>query len=444
MNKYLNDINKRKKYMITPYIVIAAYVLVTLLISLFGPVEYQYYTVERKVSVAVYIVVFLVITYIGMKLAIVSHAPREGILKRNTVNAKKYILVVEIMILLVFVIKLSLLLYQVYRYGIAISELSFTAIAQVYTNLHTTAGDFNIFRKIDSFTRILTYLSFFSGAYLWKKLGKSCKILLSISVFFDLAYNLLFIGTQRSILTYLILFILLYVVKVVQSGKGIKRKNIVFCTIFAIGMLLLFTKMIGARYETWGSVMSTEFRNGMKFLPEHCMVSWLPEDMKYAFITILSYPTQGYYGLSMCFDTPFQWTGFLGGARGLNSIVSQVIPEIPNFLYSTYPVRTGELMGFDGLASWYTIFPWLAGDVTFLGALVLMICPAYVFAKCWKEVNLYSNPLSFAMLAQLVVFYVFIPANNQLFIDRGDSLGMVLLIIIWIFFHKKLNYYVDE
>ena len=264
--------------------------------------------------------------------------------------------------------------------------------------------------------------------------------MLCAAIILDFLYNILYIGTQRSLFTYMVLAGMLYIVHVIKSGKGIKKRNVFFVAVAVVGAVLIFTKIISARFTLWGSVMSTDFRNGMKFNPNHILVQWLPDEMKYAFITLLSYPSQGYYGLSMCFDVPFQWTWFLGGARGLNSIASQVLSEIPDFLSSTYPVRTGEMIGFDGLAAWYTIFAWLAGDVTFLGALVVMLLAAYLFMRCWKEVILYNNPLSFAMLIQLVIMYVFVPANNQLFVDRGDSLGIIFLFIIWLVFHKRLNY----
>ncbi len=440
MNNHLESMNKRKKYMMYPYMVIAAYILITLILNLFGPVEYQGYTTGKKAAVTIYILMFLVVTYVGMKIASMSGQVKDAALNKNYARVKNFIFIIEITIVVVFLIKLSLIIYQVIQYGIPVSGMSFSSMAEVYSDLHLTESDVNIFRKINSFTRVLTFLAFFSGMYMWKKISRSGRIMLCAAIILDFLYNILYIGTQRSLFTYMVLAGMLYIVHVIKSGKGIKKRNVFFVAVAVVGAVLIFTKIISARFTLWGSVMSTDFRNGMKFNPNHILVQWLPDEMKYAFITLLSYPSQGYYGLSMCFDVPFQWTWFLGGARGLNSIASQVLSEIPDFLSSTYPVRTGEMIGFDGLAAWYTIFAWLAGDVTFLGALVVMLLAAYLFMRCWKEVILYNNPLSFAMLIQLVIMYVFVPANNQLFVDRGDSLGIIFLFIIWLVFHKRLNY----
>lgn len=440
MSKNDTNLQRKKKYLMYPFVVITVYILITMVINLFGPIEYQDYTRERKIVVTIYMLVFLVVTYLGMKLAAVSGNKSEAVLERNRTNVRIFVLVLEWMIAAVFLIKAVLLVYQFYRYGISISGLGFSALAEVYSNLHASEGDYNFFRKINSFTRVFMFISFFSGTYMWKRLKLTSRVLLVCSIILDFLYNVLYVGTQRSLFTYIVLGGMLYIVYMLQHSRRVKKRTIL-CVLLGVGLIvILFTKVIGARYALWGSMMSTEFRNGMRFLPDHAWVRWMPDSLKYAFITLLSYPSQGYYGLAMCLEMPFQWTFFLGGFRGINSIVSQFLPGVPDFLAYTYPVRTGEAIGFDGLAGWYTIFPWLASDFTFLGALIIMMLAAYFFMVSWKEVILYHNPLSFAMLIQLVILYIFVPANNQLFVDRGDSLGMVMLCIVWILFHKRLNY----
>ncbi len=440
MSDYLKIWNSKQKYFMYPFFIISLYISITLMLNLFGPIEYQYYTVGRKIAVTIYIFLFLIVTYIGMKVAAMTSGVDAKQLHRNFIRVKNFITIIEIIIFFVFIEKFMLLGYQIFKYGMQVTNVSFASLAEVYSNLHAEDTAFNLFRKIDSFTRVLMFLAFFSGVYLWKKIRYGAKCLLCIAIICDVFYNLLYIGTQRSVFTYMVLLGMLYIVHIVKRKKGIRKRNIVIVLIAVLVVALIFIKMIGARYALWGSTMNLGFKKGMRYDPNHLLVRWLSGGEKYAFMTFLSYPTQGYYGLAMCFGMPFQWTWLLGGVRGLNSIVSQILPQIPDFLELSYPVRVGKIIGFDGLASWYTIFPWLASDLTFVGALIVMVIVAYLFMECWKEVILYNNPLSFGMLIQLTLLYIFVPANNQLFIERGNSLGMVFLTIIWLVFHKRLNY----
>lgn len=162
--------------------------------------------------------------------------------------------------------------------------------------------------------------------------------------------------------------------------------------------------------------------------------------MKYQYATILTYPTQGYYGLSLCLTTPFEWTYGLGASRGLNSIVNQLLPSIPILVSRTYPLRAEAIYGYPGLANWHTIFPWLASDLTYFGALLYMGIVAYVFGKCWVQAIEYSNPLSFILLTLLSIQYLFVPANNQLFISRGDSLATIVIFIYWVARNEHFNF----
>ena len=104
----------------------------------------------------------------------------------------------------------------------------------------------------------------------------------------------------------------------------------------------------------------------------------------------------------------------------------------------TYPARAG-VGGFDALVNWWTAFPWLASDLTFVGALVYMFFLAMLYGKCWIQTVKYNNPLSFIVLYLLTIEYIFLIANNQLFVQRGESLATIILFIIWLLFNKRYN-----
>ena len=110
----------------------------------------------------------------------------------------------------------------------------------------------------------------------------------------------------------------------------------------------------------------------------------------------------------------------------------------------TYPVRAGELFHVNGFAYWYTAFPWLASDFTFVGALLIMGIVGKLYMKTWIQTVKYKNPLAFMVFTLLTIEYIFIIANNQLFIQRGESLATIVLLIVYGLFNKKFNFHKDS
>ena len=154
---------------------------------------------------------------------------------------------------------------------------------------------------------------------------------------------------------------------------------------------------------------------------------------------LTGYISGGYYGLSLCLQLPFQWTCGLGSSM-IVSLAAVRYLGLEEIVSRNYLVRMQNLTGWRGLEAWNSIFPWLASDLTFIGALLLFIPIGYYYARCWKEVYIYHNPVSAIMFAVLSMGLLFVPANNQLFMGIEPFVATVLLIIFWKALHRRYNY----
>jgi hypothetical protein len=76
---------------------------------------------------------------------------------------------------------------------------------------------------------------------------------------------------------------------------------------------------------------------------------------------------------------------------------------------------------------WSTIYPWLASDLTYPGAILLMAVVGWFLAKFWHEAVLQRRVLSMALFGQLALLIAFVPANNQLGQTRPALIGFVSL-----------------
>jgi len=310
--------------------------------------------------------------------------------------------------------------------------------------MHNKEATTNIYRQIDTFCTMLFYFSTFAGIYWRKKLGKKYVFIIAVNVVLDLFYNLCFIGTQRSIITIAILGLVIWARNSIRSNLQIDKKKIKKMLLIILALAVLLLNILSARKSLWNGNSNYIYRNN-QFDFSNFLLLWCRTDkLKFDVCTLLSYFTQGFYGLSLAFQVPFEWSYMLGSVRGLNSILSQVFSFIPDMVDLTYPLRAGVTFGFDGLACWYTIFPWLASDWTFLGALIYMGGVGWLFMKCWIQSVEYDNPIAFTLLVLLVIQYIFIVANNQLFVQRGESLATVCILVLYYLVGRKTNFLRDE
>ncbi|HFR3846515.1 TPA: hypothetical protein ACHWBO_001952 [Streptococcus suis] len=268
--------------------------------------------------------------------------------------------------------------------------------------------------------------------------------LIIVNISLDLFYNLYFIGTQRSIITIVVLIMTLFACNSIESDFHINKRKLKKIILTISVLLIIFINILSARKTLWASSNSYIYMNE-RFDFYNPLLFWCVTDkLKYDVCNLLSYFTQGFYGLSLSFQVPFEWSYMLGSVRGLNSIISQFFPFIPNMVELTYPLRAGESFNFDGLVNWYSIFPWLASDLTFGGALLYMGVVAWLFMRCWIQSVKYDNPLAFTLLVLLVIQYVFLIANNQLFVQRGESLATVCLLFFYFIYGSKSNFSPEE
>jgi hypothetical protein len=149
------------------------------------------------------------------------------------------------------------------------------------------------------------------------------------------------------------------------------------------------------------------------------------------------YLTGGYQGLSLSFDQPFVWTRGVGHSYALTILLGKVL-GLPVSVSDSYPYRVGAATGWDE-AKWHSVFPWLASDITFVGALVLFFFVAYVYAQCWKEAVAHRNPAAIMLFSVLNLGLAFVPANNQLLHSPESYLAVVVVFAVWVSTRSTLN-----
>jgi hypothetical protein len=208
-------------------------------------------------------------------------------------------------------------------------------------------------------------------------------------------------------------------------------------------LIITLTFIQSQRYDLLGvTVENYGIRSGgqLYFDTDHFIFKILGNKLGLGFTVLLTgYLSSGYYGLSLCFKLPFEWTYGIGNSYFMSKLISLVF-NTSEIYENTYLNRMSEEFGRDGLRTWNTVFPWLASDFTFLGTLLIFIFVGYFWQTAWLEIVKYRNPVSILLFSILSLGLVFVPANNQLFNSIDTFISTTSTILFWLIFHKKYNH----
>lgn len=167
------------------------------------------------------------------------------------------------------------------------------------------------------------------------------------------------------------------------------------------------------------------------FEPNAIVAALTNDDIARGVTAIVSYPTHGYLGLSKNLDSPFVWTYGLGASRAVDSYFAQYL-GVASVAENTYPERTEMLTGWPAGQYWATIYPWLASDLTFPGAILFMAVVGWWLARLWFEAAFQRRRLSLLLLCQLALLIAYVPANNQIGISRTALIAFLSLTVLYV------------
>lgn len=419
-----------------PIIIVSLYVVFTVAISYLGPRKYYGYDF---VSVCIYMSAFLACLWSGFLM----RDKVRVVLKYSycTENVNKKLLAEKIVVFSLHIVLFSILLELLCMILQLDLSLSLSEMGNNYIKIRQLLDEsgYNIGILIRFFTGIFRNISLTLGFYYFYELKKRYRCELILYIFLLILVNVVGYGTQKILGDVFAFFIVACFIRM-MSWNQLKRMKILFlCLLIGCAVVAIFAVVQSQRYAEIGVTAQNyvERSDGTTYYDLNNIVFKIfGTGLGFGIGSVLGYLSGGYFGLSMTFKLPFVWTYGLGSSYFV-SLVCDKFLGIPIF-QSTYLGRLSEL-GRNGLSSWNTIFPWLASDFTFLGALLLFVFVGYFFAFVWYEVLYYKNPVSIVMFGTLCLGFLYLPANNQLFHGIDSFIATVLTIFWWLWKHKKYN-----
>jgi hypothetical protein len=323
--------------------------------------------------------------------------------------------------------------------------------------LAATAGT----RTLISIVRAITYPLIFAvlplGILNWRAMTWKLWALLAATVLSSIIFSVLR-GTDREVFDIIIVISASLMVLVARAclGSGVtlwrlatQRSVIIGAVIFIIGFGVALNLFADRRMQRTGYTPEA-FANGTRDSPNlaahlarpggwfdvmcirttcldqgHVLIRYVDVPQQYAILSLTSYLTQGYYGLSLALQEDFRSTLGIGHSSVLARTYDRLTHD--NSLYEgSYTYRLRDLNWSDE-SQWSTIFPWLANDVGFPGAIAVISLLALLWGLSWRDAICSSDDRAAIVFCLLFQLFVYLPANNQL----AQTFDAYLTIVFW-------------
>jgi hypothetical protein len=302
------------------------------------------------------------------------------------------------------------------------------------------SGSYSLSFIISSFVYPFSFITFVMGFFYWGKLSGTQKLLFIAYIALYTLFYVVGSGKMKYIGDLLIYVIAVVAVRYARRGRPMGPRMIISgLATFIVGGLALLA-VLGQRYAALGfSASNANIRANqlMHFDLQHPLFEILGERLGLNLSLLMSYVSQGYYGLGLALETDWKWTKFQGFSYSVSVLCNRILGQEWAWPH-TLVYRVGDQWGW-GDTKWHTVFPHFATDFTFPGTVVLFGFFSYVFSKTWIKVITFENPAALLLFTMLLIGMFFIPANNQLLQTPGSLFLALTVAFLYLRFGNHMN-----
>lgn len=270
----------------------------------------------------------------------------------------------------------------------------------------------------------------------WSKLPRSLKLSALAGILFHLSLYLA-TGTNKGLadivatLPWLVfLGVALGTLRLMVSGRTI---GILIALLFA-GFLVLFGA--GQAQREGGVGEGGVFNTGSSIIEadrsDASITSGMSDSQRIIYESLTRYVGQGYYALSMTMEIPHTSTLGVGHSMFLARNADAIFGT-DYFTAHSLPGLLEAQTGWSMQGLWHSIYPWLASDFGFVGALVAVGLFAYLLGRSWGSALLHGGHWPVIMAYLMLVLFFYIPANNQIFQTAETCVAFFITLGAWLF-----------
>ena len=425
---------KKKEYL--PWHIFLAYFSITLFLYLFGPWEYSGGNV---LLLLLYLFCFVILSTIGFSKGLKNSKRKYRLYNKNCNFIKiKYIhLLIDVSLL----VSLVILFLAIREKGLPSGGDIISNMASAYSGTSSSSND-GINMPLWFFDNFgfLIYFSIILGFSYFRDLKLKYRFILIATTLITLFYFMIYRGQQKQLGDIVILISSSLLISFVWSGKRIRFTKKIKGMIFLLLVVFFFASVLSGRLIMMNKTVEDLASGRTSSLnTDNWIFKLMPDFIALGLSFLIFYVSHGFHGLELSLCQPFVWTQGLGSCSAISILLNRYLGFDLAILSKTYPNRVELATGWSATSTWHTIFPWLASDFTFVGALIVMMIYAYIYGKCWFESIYEKKWQSILLFSILNIQWFYLVANNQLFTLKSSLLMFIISLILWFFRNSRIK-----
>lgn len=416
-----------------------AYLATTMTIAFLGPIEYYQFPIHKTF---VFMVAVMIAIYVGFSAGVHARIRTSKTICRKDVSFFENLFRVS---LAVSIIALLGSIIQGIMQGTLNTDVS--SIGNAYISSYAylddgvrNSGSYSLSFIVFTFTYPFSFIAFVMGFYYFNKMSSAEKLVFIAYVCLYILYYVVGSGKMKYLGDLMIYSIAVIAIKHGAKGRSLDWKIIFSSAVALIGGGIALLAVLGQRYAALGfTAANANVRTNalIHFDLQHPVFKLFGETTGLNMALLLSYVSQGYYGLGLGLETDWEWTKFEGFSYSISVLCNRVLGldwVWPHTLVS----QVGINWGWDD-SKWHTVFTHFATDFTFPGTVVLFGWFAYIYARVWVKAITFHNPSAVLMFVMLTIGMFFMPANNQLLQAPSGLLLVIIIATIYLRYDRRLN-----
>jgi len=288
----------------------------------------------------------------------------------------------------------------------------------------------NILSLFFAFNKLLFIFIFL---YFWKNLSFLQKSLSVIYCLFFLSSGIAS-GTNSVLFLFFIFFSLSFIVITYKKNPKLVLRLIIFFGILFLIPIGSFGFIMSERGGSFDYFVGSSPLGDISVDIETPELNGLIDFYIYAFTWLNYYLVQGYYGFSLIIGLDWDWTfGF-----GNSEFLQRQFLMLTGIDISHYTFQAKITDVWHKTAQWHSFYGQFANDFGIIGLSVLMFIIGGLLSRVWLSVIYNNNIYGMALLPLLIIMFVFFPANNQIFGFIDTFSYFIFVVALWYLRGKKI------
>jgi hypothetical protein len=423
-----------------PLWIVFGYVVATFLLFLGWPIDWPIYTFANWLRL---------VAYVSLCLAVLGGAAFKGSAGPTRVVAPLPYLPV-LLPLGALAAALLLIPSSVVYTGLHPWELlealkdQAAAYRRTQQQLFLTTGERDNIVAIRTMIAPLTYIILPLGIIRWRSIGWIGRASVAVIVATAIVFSILR-GTDKELAD---LFVVGIAAAFVSAGRAIAsgdsagelvRRNWKLAAVAVVFLVFaqgLFTERKQERlggYVSRTSVCANNSRICANL--DNPAIGWLPVRQRFGLTVFILSTCSGYYGLELAMEKPFDTSFGLGHSPATLSVYEAITGD-SSLHKRTYTYRNGA-DGWSEESYWSTLIAWIANDVGFFGAVLVLALIGFMWGKWWREAAAGMSDPAAVLFALSTTMIFYLPANDQVLANYDGYTIFVVWIVVWLWHRSR-------